>query len=549
MPWSTGCRAWFGRPGLAAAMVLLLPVSTLGTWSIGASAAAGATAPPATMAFHVFAPATATAGARIDVTITATDPHGNLATRYSGAKTLTFSGPADSPDAAAPSYPTSVTFIGGVGDASVALPDVQTTALSATQGEITGTSGPITVSQGAAAILRASIPPNPTAGVVTTLTVAATDAYGNPATHSDGTLQFASTAANAVLPDGGNLTAGTGTFSVALDSAGPQTITVTDATEPTLTASFKSTLTATTPAVMVRSAPAATFHLYAPGKAAAGTPTQFTVIALDVFGNVATGYTGAVHLTSSDPSAVLPAEGTLTRGTGTFPITFASAGPLVIVATDPTNSLITTAATISVGAPAATAFHLTPPATATAGDVFNLTITARDAHGTTTGFAGAVRFASSDPAAVLPSSSRLTRGAGTFPIVFETAGPQTITVTGTAGRAVTGTTQTITVSPAAAATFQASAPATAAPGTPTTVTVIAIDAFGNIATGYTGPVELTSSDPAAVLPSEGTLTHGTGTVPVTFKTAGEQDISASDPTDSLLTSAASVFVGRPPAAL
>ena len=42
------------------------------------------------------------------------------------------------------------------------------------------------------------------------------------------------------------------------------------------------------------------FSVSAPTSATAGVPFNFDVTALDPYGNVATGYTGTVHFTSSD---------------------------------------------------------------------------------------------------------------------------------------------------------------------------------------------------------------------------------------------------------
>jgi streptogramin lyase len=53
----------------------------------------------------------------------------------------------------------------------------------------------------------------------------------------------------------------------------------------------------------------------------AGTPFDVTVRALDPYGNFATGYTGTVHFTSTDPQASLPADYTFTaadNGVHTF---------------------------------------------------------------------------------------------------------------------------------------------------------------------------------------------------------------------------------------
>ena len=44
----------------------------------------------------------------------------------------------------------------------------------------------------------------------------------------------------------------------------------------------------------------------------AGTANNFTVTAYDPYGNIATGYTGTVHFTSSDSQATLPANYTFT---------------------------------------------------------------------------------------------------------------------------------------------------------------------------------------------------------------------------------------------
>ena len=62
-----------------------------------------------------------TAGATFNATLTARDEYGNTITGYAGAKTLAWSGPANSPSGHAPEYPTTataVTFAGGVGKAT-----------------------------------------------------------------------------------------------------------------------------------------------------------------------------------------------------------------------------------------------------------------------------------------------------------------------------------------------------------------------------------------------------------------------------------------------
>ncbi len=108
---------------------------------------------------------------------------------------------------------------------------------------------------------------------------------------------------------------------------------------------------------------------------------SFTVTAYDPYGNVATGYTGTVHLTSSDPQAVLPASFTFTAadaGMLTFSVTLETAGTQSITATDTTTSTITGSETgIVVQAAAAVAEgHRLPDAPITAGVAGSFTVTA-----------------------------------------------------------------------------------------------------------------------------------------------------------------------------
>src|SRR5262249_19003735 len=150
-----------------------------------------------------------------------------------------------------------------------------------------------------------------------TVTVTALDPTGNPDPNYTGTIHFDSSDAQAGLPTDYTFTAadhGTHTFSIMLTTAGPQSLTVSDGT-----GSASATTTET-----VTPAAASTFSFSAfPATVSSGQAFTLTVEALDPFGNVATGYTGTVHLGSSDPAATLPADYTFTpadEGTHTFAI-------------------------------------------------------------------------------------------------------------------------------------------------------------------------------------------------------------------------------------
>ncbi|HEV8061022.1 MAG TPA: DUF4214 domain-containing protein, partial [Gemmataceae bacterium] len=287
-----------------------------------------------------------------------------------------------------------------------------------------------------------------------------------------------------------------------------------------------------------------------PSPATAGVAHAFTVTAENGYGTVDSNYTGTVSFTSSDGQAVLPQAYTFTAadaGMHTFSGTFETAGTQSVTATDVNRSNLNGAQSGILVAPAAASKFVfsSVPAAATAGTAFNFTVTAEDPfNNTATAYAGTVAFTSSDGAAALPAASSLINGVGTFSATLKTAAAagQTITATDTASASVTGTSGAVAVSPAAATHFTVAAPGTAIVGTALNFTVTAEDQFDNTATGYTGNVNFTSSDGAAVLPANATLTKGVGTFSVTLNTAGSQKITAADTVTSSITGTSTAVV-------
>ncbi len=137
-------------------------------------------------------------------------------------------------------------------------------------------------------------------------------------------------------------------FSVTLKTAGNQTASVVD----TVNAGLSATVT-----VGVTAGPAVTLSLAAPSSAKANQPFNVTVTLRDQFGNVATGYRGAVHFTSTDIVAQtlgdLPADYTFTSGdagTHTFSVTLVTVGNQTITVADMANSTLNaTSPPIAVG--------------------------------------------------------------------------------------------------------------------------------------------------------------------------------------------------------
>jgi hypothetical protein len=170
------------------------------------------------------------------------------------------------------------------------------------------------------------------------------------------------------------------------------------------------------------------------------------------------------------------------------------------------------------------------PTEVTAGDQDNVNVQAFDYFGNVaTTYNGTIHFSSSDPQAILPPNSMLTNGSGSFPISLLTAGTQSVSVNDTLVPSAKGTEDGIQVDPGAVTTFIIGGlPSTATAGQQLNFSVTARDAFGNLATNYTGTVSFSSDDPSASLPADTTLTNGVGSLNATLFTAGTRHITVSD---------------------
>ncbi|HEY3332102.1 MAG TPA: hypothetical protein VGK19_18890 [Capsulimonadaceae bacterium] len=267
----------------------------------------------------------------------------------------------------------------------------------------------------------------------------------------------------------------------------------------------------------------------APAAAAVGSSPAFTVTSTDLYGHTVTTYTGTVHITSSDPSAVLPADNTLVNGTKSFNATLNTSGSQTISATDTVVPAISGTSNPIAVSGVATHFAVSVPPSASAGTPVSITVTALDASNNVAGlYTGTVHFTSNDGSAVLPANTTLVNGVKSLSVTFKTAGSRTLTATDTVAASINGTSAAIAVAPTAVTHLAVIVPASATAGAAFTVTVNALDAYNNTATGYTGTVHFTSTDPAGVLPANSTLVNGVKSFSVTMKTSGSRTITATD---------------------
>ena len=538
-----------------------------------------------------------TAGTAFNLTaLSATDQFFNTSTEYTGAHTISFSGPGGS-GTWAPTYTTAVSFTSGLATTVLAtrLYKAATTTITASDGTITGpASSSLTVNPSAINKLQLLVPGETadpasttgktgtpstrTAGSPFNVTVNAVDSYWNVVSSTD-TVRITSSDANAVLPANAALVAGTKTFSVTLQTAGNWTITATDQTNGGITAN-------TSPSIPVTAGPFAKLQLLLPGETAApgtvsgktgtptaqtvGTPLSVTVNAVDAYWNLVSSATDMVAITSTDGNAVLPANVALVGGTQTVSMRFKTAGSWTVTATDVSNGGMTANTSPSVtvnpgplaklqvlapgetAAPGSLTGKTGTPTAQTAGTAFNVTVTAVDAYWNFIALVtDTVGITSSDANAILPANAALVAGTKNFSVTLQTAGSRTVTASditdvGTAP----GTSSPILVNPAAFTKLQLLVPGeSATPGTPNgksgtptvictetafQVTVNGVDAYWNLVSGATDTVRITSSDGAAVLPANAALVAGTQTFSVTLNTGGTPTLTASDiPTPSI----------------
>jgi len=554
------------------------------------------------------------AGSADNLTITAQDAYGNVATSYAGSKSLTFSGASASPGGNQPTVvnsagtatnfgtATAITFASGVAAVSSAKNGVMklyksgAASISASDGTISSKAPlEVTVSPAAASkFALAATTTTPAAGAADNVTITAQDAYGNVATSYAGaksiTFSGASASPNGTVPtvsDSAGNDVAFGSATAIEFSAGVATASGSKNGAMKLYKSGSTSVkagdgTLTTPTALTVTVAATASRLLLASSATsltAGGSANLTITALDAYENTVTTYTGSKSLTFSGASAspgsnkptVANSSGTATSFGSATTISF-TAG--VAVVTTGKNGVMTlydaeeagilvSDGTISSKAPvkvtvstaAMSKFGLTAATTTpNSGAADNLTTIAQDAYGNTiTSYSGpkSLTFggASASPSGTVPTVSNSegadTAFASATAISFSDgvasvsgtkngvmklykSGATTVTVS---DGSFSGT---LAVTVAAPATKLLLAAATTTPVAAATdnLTITAQDPYNNVATAYTGAKNLTfggaSASPSGALPtvanSSGTAVNF-GTVTAISFTSGVASVS------------------------
>lgn len=316
--------------------------------------------------------------------------------------------------------------------------------------------------------------------------------------------------------------------------------------------------------------PATHFEVIVPSKAKIGVPFNITIKALDASGLVDSTYTGTVNLTVNSsvgltisastpalPYTFVPAD----AGVKTFSITLSGSNistpwnAATITATDATPITGTSSGFQVTGGNLSFFTINLSSLSVTAGDYLTFSVIAKDAWNNIVGdYNGTVTFTSNDPQAEFSPSNYTfissDNGSHTFTngVRFKTASPPLRTIT-VSDSAISTTSAGVTVGVSTLHHFNVTASTlTPTAGVGFTLTVTAVDEYGNTVTNYLGKVHFTTTDTNTnvVLPADyifvagdsGTHTFGG----VTLCTAGPQTIYVEDTSNPLIKGSLTVNV-------
>jgi probable HAF family extracellular repeat protein len=397
---------------------------------------------------------------------------------------------------------------------------------------------------GAATHFSVSAPSSVTTGDSRSVTITALDSANNVVANYPGVVRFTSSDATDHVPNMTSMASGTVTVTFTFGTTGNRTITATDTVDSTITG--VSGLIVVTPA----SPPATHFVLTGlPSSGSTGSPYSVNVTPVDANNQTVANYTGRVHLTSSDGSAVLPADYRFTGSeTGhAFSVTFNTPGNQTVTATDTVTSTITsTSAPVAVSSPTSTVTHFSVegPASAYVGQQVSYRVTALDAaNQVVPTYAGSVRVTSSDSSVPLVGSPVLSSGTGLFYINFGTEGSKTVSAVESGNSAITGTSAPVLIGRAPTHFSITEYPYLVSANAPFTFKVTALDAADRVATTYSGTVHFEGSVYGSYLPGDTTLTNGVGVFTAAFNATGNVSFRVMDALFRTITSpSASMFV-------
>jgi len=456
-----------------------------------------------------------TAGSSFNITLTAVDSSNFTDTLFTGSQTVSYSGPANAPGGASPTYTTSVTFASGQASAiATTLVDAQTTTITPTISGLTGvSSSSVTVSSGTANKLAFTTSPGGTltggTAFATQPVVTVQDSYGNTVTGSSASIALAITSGT---PSSGGPGTLSGTTPVSASSGvaafgGLSINTIGTGYKLTATSSGLTGADSATFIITVGTLDHFAISSISSPQTAGTAITGITLTAQDVGNNTVTsftstvGYSGTAGITGTSAAFT---SGQLT-GVSVTPLTAGSGKTFVV-----TGSSKTGTATFNVNVGALDHFAISSVASPqTAGTaVTGIALTAQDVgNNTVPSFTGTVAY--SGTAGITGTSAAFASGQLTGVSVTPVTAGSSLTFVVT-GSSKTGT-ATFNVNPGAIASYVVSASSSQTAGSAFTTTVTAKDANSNTVTTDSATVVTMTGTGSVAFDSNGDSTFGDNT--------------------------------------
>jgi urease beta subunit len=433
---------------------------------------------------EILDPTDGTVDAPVLVVLRAMDEFGNVATGENRGVTMLASGSA---------VGGFVNFTSGVGTLLLYDDVAETVTLSLVDTELTGldVSSTQNVVFAPGAVTQYVIL-DPADGVIEspiTVTVQAQDQYGNlvPSENRDVTLVASGSATGGGLV---NIQNGVGTRNIT--DAVPETVTLSLSDTESTGLNVSSTQT-----VVFAAGTATRFVIQDPADGTVDAPILVAVRALDQFGNVATGENRGVTLQAS--GSAFGGFVNITNGVGTVLIDdqVAETVTLSLLDTELTGLDVSSTQTVVFAPGAVTKYVILEPPDGMINDPIPVTVQAQDQYGNlVTGENRDVTLVASG-SATGDGLVNITNGVGTRSITDAVPETVTLSLSDTQGTGLNvSSTQTVVFAAGAATRFVIQDPADGTVDAPILVTVLALDQWGNVATGENRGVTLETSGSA-----------------------------------------------------
>ncbi len=450
------------------------------------------------------------------VTVTALDSNGNVATGYTGTVTLASTDPMFGEPITytfTPADQGSHSFTVNLDTAGIQSLTVMDTGSASGQaiksGQLlvqdSGTTPPsgqglIDITPTQAASLVINVPLANSAGSLDAVTLTALDTFGNVATGYAGTVSFSTrngSAPIAGLPGSYRFTPadhGSHVFPVTFKTTGSQTIVAADTKNLSLISQAQVQVTSAPAKLVITSQP--------PPTVTAGTGFGLIVEAVDSHGHVVSNFNGLVTL----KLAVNPGHGTLgdtaafqaVNGMADFVgLTLNKAGAgYVLRASSGSLTATTRAMTVKANMPSHFVLITQPPSKIGAGSPFGLKVAAEDGYGNViSSYTGSVTLAlASGPSGASVEgklTATLVKGVATFSglKIMQTGSGYSLTASGTLTSATTSL-FSMTAGRATQLVISTQPPNSVNAGSAFGLVITALDAFGNVASSYNSKVTL-----------------------------------------------------------